>query len=83
VKTSSVSFGQLRHLLLDLHFNELHTDSFWRFEHSKSGAVFLFRPYHLDEYVSLPDLTSARTHLDWRGLLSAEAFDDSLTKTPA
>ena len=28
-------------------------------------------------------VASTRTHLDWRGLLPSNAFDDSLTKTPA
>jgi hypothetical protein len=83
MKTSSVSFGQLRSLLLDLHFTESRKDSHWRFEHADSGAVFLFRPYALDDNITIQDLTATRTHLDWRGLLSANAFDDFLTKTPA
>ena len=83
MKTSSVGFAQLRRLLLDLHFTETRTDGFWRFEHPASDTVFLFRPYAPDENVTVPDLTSTRTHLDWCGLLSANAFDDFLTKTPA
>ena len=55
----------------------------WRFEHAESGAVFLYRPYSMDEKVTLPDLISTRTQLEWRGLLQGQAFDDSLTKTPA
>lgn len=55
----------------------------WRFEHSASGTLFLFRPYSLVDKVSMPDLVSTRMHLDWRGLLSASAFDDSFAKTPA
>jgi len=83
MKTSSVSFAQLRRLLLDLQFRETRGDAFWRFEHPDSGTLFLFRPYASAEKVTMPDLVSTRTHLDWRGLLSAQAFDDSLTKTPA
>ena len=83
MKTSSVSFAQLRRLLLDLQFEEIRGDDYWRFEHSESGAVLLFRKYEPDVHVSVQDLASARTHLDWRGLLSSDAFDDSLTKTPA
>ena len=83
MKTSTVPFGQLRALLLDLHFTETRTDAYWRFEHPKSGAVFLFRAYAPHENVSIQDLASTRTHLDWRGLLPSGAFDDSLTKTPA
>jgi hypothetical protein len=83
MRTSSVSFAQLRRLLRDLHFTETRTDSFWRFEHPASDTVLLFRPYASDDNVTVPDLASTRTHLDWRGLLSAHAFDDLLTKTPA
>jgi hypothetical protein len=83
MKTSAVTFSQLRHLLLGLGFTESRPDGFWRFEHSPSGAVFLFRPYAANDNLSLPDLSSTRTHLEWRGVLSSTAFDDSLTKTPA
>ncbi len=83
MKTSSVSFGQLRRLLLDLRFAETRVDTCRRFEHPESDTVFVFRPYAPDDNVTMLDLASTRTHLDWRGLLSAVAFDDSLTKTPA
>ena len=83
MKTSLVRFAQLRRLLLDLHFNEARSNGFWRYEHSGSGTVFLFRPYALDDNVAMQDLASTRTHLDWRGVLSSTVFDDSLTKTPA
>jgi hypothetical protein len=81
--TSSVNFAQLRRLLLDLQFRETRTDAYRRFEHPESGTVFLFRPYASDDDVTMQDLASTRTHLDWRGLLSANAFDDFLTKAPA
>jgi hypothetical protein len=83
MKTSSINFGQLRRLLLDLDFTETRTDTSWRFEHRASGTVFLFRPYAADDNVTVQDLASTRTHLDWRGMLSGNVFDDSLTKTPA
>jgi hypothetical protein len=83
MKTSSVSFSQLRRLLLDLQFTETRANTYWRYQHKKSGAVFVFRPYAPDDNVSVPDLASTRTHLDWRGLLSANSFDDSLTRIPA
>jgi len=83
MKTSSVSFGQLRRLLLDLHFIETRKDAFYRFEHPGSDTILLFRPYTPDDNVTMQDLATTRTHLDWRGLLSAHAFDDSLTRTPA
>jgi hypothetical protein len=83
MKTSSVSFGQLRRLLLDLDFTEIRTDANWRFEHQASGTVFLFRPYAANDKVTMQDLASTRTHLEWRDLLSGNVFDDSMTKTPA
>jgi hypothetical protein len=83
MRTSSVRFGTLRRLLLDLDFTEARTDVSWRFEHRPSGAVFLFRPYAADDHVTVQDLASTRTHLEWRGLLSGNLFDNSLTKTPA
>jgi hypothetical protein len=84
MKRSPVTFAQLRRLLLDNGFLESRTEaSSWRFQHPASGAIFLFRPYALDEKVSMPDLASTRTHLEWRGLLPGTTFDDALTKTPA
>lgn len=83
MKTSTVSFADLRRLLLSLGFKESRPNDYWRFEHSASGADFLFRPYSEEDNVSVPDLASARMHLDWRGLLSKDVFDDLLTKTPA
>jgi hypothetical protein len=83
MKTSSVSFAQLRRLLLDLGFTESRPKGYRRFAHSASGTEFVFRPYAANENVSVPDLASTRTHLEWRGLLSSTAFEDSLTKTPA
>jgi hypothetical protein len=74
------SFGAC---FLDLQFIETHDDAGWRFEHPASETVFLFRPYSLGENVALHDIAATRTHLDWRGLLAARAFDDSLAKTPA
>ena len=83
MKTSSIRFAQLRRLLLDLRFTESRSGEFWRFEHPKSETVFLFRPYAENENVTVQDLASARMHLDWRGLLSGNVFDESLRRTPA
>ena len=83
MKTSAVSFAELRRLLVKLGFSETRKDAYWRFEHPESGAVLLFRPYSLDENVNMADLLGTRTQLDWRGLIPASTFDDSLTKTPA
>ena len=83
MKTSNVRFSKLRRLLLDLGFAETATDAYRRFEHPISGAVFLFRAYKPNENVTMQDLVSTRTHLDWRGLLAGNVFDDSLTTTSA
>jgi hypothetical protein len=83
MKTSSIPFAQLRRLLKDLQFEETRKAKGWRFDHPPSETVFLFRPYRLDEKVNVPDLVATRTQLDWRGLLSSEAFEDRLNKAPA
>ncbi len=67
MKTSSVSFAQLRRLLLDLHFIEARTDSYYRFEHPDSETIFIFRPYAPEDNITIQDLAATRTHLDWRG----------------
>lgn len=83
MKTSTVSFAHLRHLLLALGFTESRPKGDWRFQHRKSGADFIFRPYADDEYVNMPDVVGTRTHLDWHGLLAAKDFDETLAKRPA
>ena len=83
MKTSPVPFAQLRRLLADLDFKESHKKAGWRFEHSHSGTVFLFRPYQLDEKVTVQDLDTARRHLEWRGVVSADTFERLLHKAPA
>lgn len=83
MKTSSVSFAQLRGLLRGLRFTEARTDTYWRFEHPQSGTVFVFRPYSANEHVTVQDIAATREHLDWRGLLAGNVFDDSLTKSSA
>jgi hypothetical protein len=83
MKTSSITFAQLRRLLVDLRFTETRSDAYWRFEHPDSGTIFVFRPYAVSDRVTVQDVAATRKHLDWRGLLLGTVFDDSLTKTPA
>jgi hypothetical protein len=83
MKTSRVPFAQLRRLLTDLSFTTSRKEKGWRFEHPASETVFLFRPYRPDENVTVQDLVTTRTHLEWRGLLNAEAFENLLNQTPA
>ena len=83
MKRSTVRFGQLRQLLESMDFCAEKGAMGWRFEHAPSGTVFLFRPYRSADLVYMHDLFLVRSQLDWRGLMAADAFDSSLTKTPA
>src|SRR5437588_12172502 len=55
MKKSSISFAQLRRLLLDLQFTESQGNAFRRFEHPESGTVFRFRPYALNEHITVQE----------------------------
>jgi hypothetical protein len=83
MKTSSITFAQLRRLLRELHFSETRQAKGWRFEEPESETIFLFRPYKPSEKLSGADLLTTRTQLEWRGLLNAGVFEDLLTKTSA
>jgi hypothetical protein len=83
VKRSTVTFAELRQFLLDLGFTQTKQDKFWRFEHAPSETVFGFRPYRTNERVTLLDLEHVRKHLDWRGVLSENAFDEQMKKATA
>lgn len=83
VKLSQVTFGQLRRYLLDLGFVEAPRQGGHRLEHLASNTVLDFRDYKLKEKVHMPDIARIKFDLDWRGLVSADAFDDSMQKTPA
>jgi hypothetical protein len=81
---SDVPFAKLRALLLDLGFLErVIDDQSLGFYHAESGAVFTFRLYRPQDRVSMMDLAGVRFQLDWRGLLSREAFDAALRKASA
>ena len=83
IARSSVTFGELRQLLVDLGFRASKRGKFWFFQHLPSETTFLFRPYRVRERVTLRDVNSTRFHLEWRGLLAPEAFDDLLKKATA
>jgi hypothetical protein len=53
------------------------------FTHEESGCFFAFPLYGSQERVSNTDLLGVRSELDWRGLVSEEAFDAALRKAPA
>jgi hypothetical protein len=83
IKRSHVTFERLRQILLDLGFTEAKRGKFWYFEHEPSGTIFGFRPYRLREKVTAIDMVHVRTHLDWRGVLEEQSFDNMLEKASA
>jgi hypothetical protein len=83
IARSKVTFAELRQLLVDLGFTVSKRGQFWFFEHQPSGTELGYRPYRFRERVTLRDINSTRFHLDWRGLLAPEAFDERLKKATA
>jgi hypothetical protein len=83
MKTSPVRFAQLQKFLERIGFSGVRDQQGWRFEHFSSNTVFLFRPYRPADCVYEHDLFLVRSQLDGRGLMTEEAFTESLTKTPA
>lgn len=83
VKRSNVRFSQLQAFLEGLRFSGTREKQGWRFEHEPSETILVFRPYRRTERVFMPDLFGIRWQFDGRGLLPEQAFDESLTKTPA
>jgi hypothetical protein len=64
-------------------FSESRDQQGWRFEHHSSSIGFLFRPYHPTDRVYDHDLSLVRSQVNGRGLMIEQAFNESLTKTPA
>jgi hypothetical protein len=81
---SDVPYATLRKLLLDLGFVEkIVPGSHFIFGHAESNTIFGFQLYRPKDKVSMMDLLGVRKQLDWRGLLSEDAFDASLRKASA
>jgi len=83
VKRSTVAFAELRQFLLDLGFTLTRKDKFWLFQHDPSGTAFGFRSYRSNERVTQIDLDHVRKHLDWRDVLSEQAFDERFKEATA
>jgi hypothetical protein len=80
---SKVPFAKLRTLLLGLGLVERLIEGKYRgFYHAESDTLFVFRKYRSRDKVSMADLVCVRSQLDWRGLLSKEAFDPLPVKPP-
>jgi hypothetical protein len=83
IARSSVPFERLQQLLLELGFTQSKRENSWVFEHGHSKAILTYRPYKSRERVTLKDLQVTRQDLDWRELMTPEAFDDALQKATA
>ncbi len=81
---SDIPFSKLQSVLLDLGFVERVIEGkYLGFYHAESDTLFAFRMYHSQDKVSFADLVTVRKQLSWRGLLSEEAFEASLSKASA
>jgi hypothetical protein len=84
INLSDLPYSSLRRFLLNLKFAEkIGPTGAHVFEHVPSDTAFIFRAYQPDEMIYWPDLIHVRTHLDARGLLPADSFDQLLRKTSA
>jgi hypothetical protein len=83
IARSTVTFADLRELLVDLRFSVSKRGKFWCFEKPPAKTWFVYRPYRTREKVTLGDLHMTRKQLDGRGVLAPEAFDDRLKKATA
>jgi hypothetical protein len=83
IARSTVTFAELRRLLVDLGFSVGKRGKFWFFEYPSSETWFRYRPYRASEKVTAGDLHMTRLQLDWRGILGPDAFDDRLKKASA
>jgi hypothetical protein len=83
MKPSKVRFAQFQKFLRQMGFLEIRDQLGWRFEEPSSNTIFLFRPYRLTDRVYEHDLFKVRCQLEARGMMTEEAFNESLTKLPA
>jgi hypothetical protein len=83
IARSTVTFDELRQLLLGLGFTQSKRGKFWFFAHAPSECVLGFRPYRPRERVTVMDVHMTRRHLDLRGVLEGHDFDDMLKKATA
>ncbi|MFO0968446.1 MAG: hypothetical protein U0793_23060 [Gemmataceae bacterium] len=82
MKSSEVSFAELRALLLDLGFQETVEKTRLVFEHPVGGTL-LFRRYKGTDRISLGDMLVVRGQLEDNGVIEAGALARFFQKTPA
>ena len=79
-----ITFCHVRKILLDLGFEEtIVPGPYYRFEHSASGTLLLYRDYRPNDLITWADHVKTRKFLDERGILEADEFEALLSKTPA
>lgn len=78
-----ITYGQLRQVLTGLGFREVRKDDGVALKHSRSGSVFLFRPYEEADKVQPAEVFLVTQELDARGLLEPESFEALLARAPA
>ena len=77
------TFSTLRELVLGLGFQDHSVPGkFHRFDHPEPDTWLLMRDYRPDDPVSQADLLRARVLLDYRGIMSAERFDELMRERP-
>lgn len=82
-KRSETPFAELHQFLQSLGLTESRQGQFWSFEMPDRKTKLLYRPYRMDEPVTLLDLERTRRDLDSVGILEEAAFDDRLRKATA
>lgn len=75
IARTTVTFGRLRQVLMDLGLAPIKRGKFWLFAHASSKAILIYRPYRARERVTVQDLHVTRHDLEWRELMTPEEFD--------
>jgi hypothetical protein len=80
---SQVTYRQLRTVLSAMGFQESRKPQGVALKHSRSGTLFLFRPYQDNDHLQVAEVGHVRAMLEQRGLLEPESFEALLRKAPA
>jgi hypothetical protein len=84
IKKKTITFEELRELLLDLRFSESSQQpNRVRFQHPVTGTVLLFRAHDANETVNDREIVVVRRQLVDNGLIEAPAFDRRLGRASA
>ena len=79
-----ITFGTLRHLLLDMGFTEnVVPKSHVFFRHDSSGTEIVLPMYKVNQAVRPRHLATARIMLDGSGLMSGDDFDELVASVSA